>query len=96
MEKSTHVVSIKAGYTYKETSEVDLIIGSQTFKLFTDAGHAFAYDNKTDKDIAGAMVRGAKMVILGTSTRGTKTTDTYSLKGFSAALKTINKACKVK
>ena len=94
-EKSTHVISIKAGYTYKATSEVDLVIGTQTFKLFTDAGHAFAYDNKTDRAIVKAMIRGARMIIRGTSSRGTKTTDTYSLKGFSAAMKAINKACKV-
>ncbi len=94
-EKSTNVISVKAGYTYQATSEVDLIIGSQSFKLFTDTGHAFAYDSKMDKDIVKAMVRGAKMVIKGTSSRGTKTTDIYSLKGFSAAAKTIGKACKV-
>ena len=95
-EKSTHVVSVKAGYTYQNGSEVDLIIGAKTFKLFTDAGHAFAYDDKTDKALIKAMVRGARMVVRGTSARGTLTTDTYSLKGFTAAYQAINKACKVK
>lgn len=95
-EKSSNVISVKAGYTYQSTSEVDLIIGSQSFKLFTDKGDAFAYDSKMDKDIVTAMIRGAKMVIKGTSSRGTKTTDVYSLKGFSAAFKTINAVCKVK
>ena len=42
------------------------------------------------------MIRGARLVVKGTSSRGTKTTDTYSLKGFSAAFKAIGKACKVK
>ena len=61
-----------------------------------DVGHAFAVDTKTDKALVDAMIRGARMVVKGTSSRGTKTTDTYSLKGFSAAFKTIGKACKVK
>ena len=95
-EKSANVVSVKAGYTYQNGSEVDFIIGARTFKLFTDAGHAFAYDAKGDKALVKAMVRGAKMVIKGTSSRGTPTTDTYSLKGFTAAYKAINQACKVK
>ena len=95
-EKKLAVVSIKAGYTYQQESEVDVIIGPKTFKLFTDAGHAFAYDAKGDKALVKAMVRGAKMVIKGTSSRGTPTTDTYSLKGFTAAYKAINQACKVK
>lgn len=95
-EKSIGVVSLKAGYTFQKASETDIIIGEATFRLFTDAGHAFAYDQKTDKAIVNAMIRGARMVVKGTSSRGTKTTDTYSLKGFSAAYKAIGKACKVK
>ena len=95
-EKSFGVVSFKAGYIYEKASEVDVSIGETTFKLFTDAGHAFAYDDKTDKALIKAMTRGARMVIRGTSSRGTLTTDTYSLKGFTAALKAISKACKVK
>ena len=35
------------------------------------------------------------MTVKGISGRGTKTTDTYSLKGFTAAYRTIGKACKV-
>ena len=95
-EKSANVVSVKAGYTYQENSEVEVIIGTETFKLFTDAGHAFAYDQKTDGLLVKAMIRGAKMVIKGTSSRGTQTTDSYSLKGFTAAYQAINKACKIK
>lgn len=95
-EKSFGVVSFKAGYTYQKTSETDVIIGKKTFKLFTDLGHAFAYDQKTDKALVDAMIRGARLVVKGTSSRGTKTTDTYSLKGFSAAYQAIGKACKAK
>ena len=95
-EKSLNVISIKAGYTYQSGSEVDLVIGETTFKMFTDAGHAFAYDTKTDGAIVKAMIRGARMIIKGTSSRGTQTTDTYSLKGFTASYKAINKACEVK
>jgi hypothetical protein len=36
------------------------------------------------------------MVVRGQSNRGTKTTDTYSLVGFSAAYQAINQACGVK
>jgi hypothetical protein len=94
-KRSTGVVSIKAGYAYQKDSEVDVVIGANTFVLFTDAGHAFAYDAKGDKALVKAMIRGARMVIKGTSSRGTRTTDTYSLTGFTAAYKAIGKACKV-
>lgn len=95
-EESLNVISIKAGYAYQSGSEVDVVIGETAFKMFTDDGHAFAYDTKADGAIVKAMIRGARMVIKGTSSRGTKTTDTYSLKGFTAAYRAINKACKVK
>ncbi len=94
-EKSTGVVSIKAGYAYQKDSEVEVSIGANTFSLFTDAGHAFAYDAKADKALVKAMIRGARMVVRGISSRGTRTTDTYSLTGFTAAYKAIGKACKV-
>lgn len=94
--KTFGVVSVRAGYAYKKDSEVTLTIGENAFRLFTDVGHAFAYDRKTDAAIVKAMVRGKGMVVQGTSSRGTKTTDTYSLKGFTAAWKAINKACKAK
>ena len=95
-EKSFGVVSLKAGYTYQKTSETDVIIGAKTFKLFTKLGHAFAVDQKTDKAFVDAMIRGARLVVKGTSSRGTKTTDTYSLKGVAASWKAINRACKAK
>ena len=43
-----------------------------------------------------AMRSGAKMIVTGVSSRGTKTIDTYSLSGISAAHKAIGTACKVK
>ena len=39
------------------------------------------------------MKSGNKLVVKGISSRGTKTEDTYSLFGFTAALKLIDRAC---
>jgi hypothetical protein len=40
------------------------------------------------------MKSGAALTVKGTSWRGTVTTDTYSLKGLSAAMAKIDEACK--
>ena len=40
-----------------------------------------------------ALKKGTKLVVRGTSGRGTKTTDTYSLAGVTAAMAAIDKAC---
>ena len=94
-EKSSNVISVQAGYTYKEGSQVDVAIGKVTFKLFSSAGHAFAHDAVDDNKIVQAMIRGASMTINGISSHDTLTKDSYSLTGFSAAYKAIGKACKI-
>lgn len=86
-------VSVIAGYTYKKDSWVDVEIGDDSFKLFTHEDGAWAPDKEADKSLVNAMIKGATMVVKGTSSRGTLTTDTYSLKGFTRARRTINKAC---
>ncbi|MDH5748401.1 MAG: invasion associated locus B family protein [Rhodospirillales bacterium] len=95
-DKTVGVVSIQAGYTYKSGSEVTVTIGGQTFKLFTDAGHAWAFDDKGDKALVAAMKGGADMIVKGTSSRDTLTTDTFSLNGFTAAYTAISQACGIK
>ena len=94
-EKSKNVFSLHAGYTFKKTSEVELAIGETSFKLFTDGQWAFAADTATDNELVKSMISGAALIVRGLSSRGTETTDTYSLKGFTAALKAIGKACKI-
>ena len=39
------------------------------------------------------MFRGERMIVEGTSNRGTQTKDTYSLIGFARAYKAINAKC---
>lgn len=92
-EKVVGEVSIKTGYTYKPGSEATAIIDGQTFKLFTDGTNAFTHDAAADRAMVAAMKRGRQMVVKGTSARGTTTTDTYSLSGFTAAYDAISKAC---
>ena len=41
------------------------------------------------------MKKGNTMKVIGYSTRGTKTTDTYSLIGFTAAYKYISQICDI-
>ncbi len=87
-------VSFVAGYTYKNDSEVKITIGRRSHKLFTQGDGAWTPNAKSDKALVKAMIRGQTMVVKGVSSRGTKTTDTYSLTGCAKAYAAINKACK--
>lgn len=86
-------VSISAGYAYQKGSSVRLKIGADSWDLFTDGGTAWAPTAPEDQAIVKAMRAGSSMTVKGTSSRGTLTTDTYSLLGFSKAYGAISQAC---
>ena len=92
-EGSKNVFSYMAGYEYQAKSEATLKIGDNKFPLFTQGETAWAPDADTDNAIAVALRKGSSMVVTGTSSRGTVTTDTFSLKGSGDAHEAINKAC---
>lgn len=92
-DNTRNVFSYIAGYPYKAGSEVVLKIDEQEFKLFTQDETAWAPDSETDNKIVDALKNGKTMVVNGTSTRGTKTKDTYSLKGSTKAYEKITEEC---
>ena len=83
-------VSVVAGYPYKKDSTVEMKIGDLKKTLFTQDDAAWAADKETDQELVQAMIRGHSMVVKGTSSRGTLTTDSYSLLGFTKAHKAID------
>lgn len=90
----TGEVSVVMGYPLKVGKDVDAVVdGKSRFKLFTEGDSAWAYDASDDGRIVRALRRGNSLVIKGTSTRGTDTTDSYSLSGFTAAINAITRAC---
>lgn len=95
-ERAFDVVSFVAGYTHRAGSEVTAQIGSDEFELFTQGDTSWTRDAETDARLVEAIRRGSRMVVRGTSSRGTATTDTYSLFGSSAAYDAISEACGVR
>ena len=91
--KSKEEVSHVSGYPYKDKSTVEALIGGQKFLLATNGEVAWVPEGGSDEKLIGAMRGGSKMIIKGTSSRGTLTVDTYSLQGFTAAYKQIRKSC---
>jgi len=90
------VVSFQAGYAFKTKKPVRVNIDSKhKFELFlTNNQTAWADTEDEDVLLIKFMKLGTKMVVKGISSRGTNTIDTYSLKGFIAAYKAMNKICK--
>lgn len=95
--KRLHEISLQAGYPFKDGSEVNVTIdGKKEFSLFTDGDTAWSRSANEDAALVKAMRIGSTMVVVGFSSRGTKTTDTFALLGFTAAHNAANKACGVR
>ncbi len=93
-------VSVRIGYPFSADSNPFARIGSDTFAFFTgvrantNAKEWAWVDNEARQGaLVNAMKRGNELVFKGTSERGTLTTDSYSLKGVTAAMEAIDKAC---
>ena len=92
-DKTRNTVSVSAGYAYKSGSKVTVSVDGKSYTLLTDGETAWAQDQATDNTITAAIRDGTTLTVKGTSARGTRTTDIYSLKGSGAAHDAITKAC---
>lgn len=95
-DNTRDVFSYITGYNYKAGSDATATIDGREYVLFTQDNTAWAPDAAADRKLSQAIRAGSKMVVKGTSTRGTLTTDTYSLKGATAAHDAISRECGVR
>jgi hypothetical protein len=86
-------VSVQPGYAFKADSTVELTIGDEDWRLFTQGEHAWANTSDEDEAIIRAMRAGSDMTVRGTSRLDTYSLDTYSLLGFTAAFEAMRDAC---
>ena len=90
---SNHEVSIKAGFNFKKNKDVIFDVDGKKTKLFPVDDRAWSESTKIDRFLVQAMRKGQKLVVTGISTPGNKIIDTYSLSGFTKALRLIDKSC---
>ena len=90
---TNHEVSVKAGFLFKKNKDVIFNIDGKKTKLFPVDDRAWSESSKIDRLLVQSMRRGKKLIITGTSNPGNQITDTYSLSGFTKALRLIDKSC---
>jgi hypothetical protein len=90
---------IVLGYAVKENAPAALSIGTAKFNFFArgagNDGSAWLQALGENARLVEVMSKGVSAVALGTSSRATKTSDTYSLAGFNDALAKIHDVCKM-
>jgi invasion protein IalB len=86
--------SVKVGYPINGQKDMSITVGNDTFKMFAKDQRGFISEPAEEQKLIEAMKKGATAVVKATSTRGTNTTDTYSLSGMGAALQKMGEVCK--
>lgn len=86
-------VTFTGGYPFASGSTVNVDIGGSKYEMFVDGEWAWPATPGDDAKIVAAMKRGANAVLTARSGRGTITKDTFSLKGFTAAVEEAEKRC---
>jgi hypothetical protein len=93
-EKVKNEVSAIVGYPQKPGADTSAAIGTASFAMYTQNDGAWVKNAAEEAQMVEAMRKGSDLVIKSESTRGTKTTDTYSLKGIAQALDKVAEECK--
>lgn len=82
-----------AGYEFAPDSTAQLEVGGQVYELFTQADGAWLQDASLGQNLAGNMRAGTTLQITGTSARGIRVVQTFSLSGATAASRAVQQAC---
>ena len=88
-----NIVQVEAGYKYNLDKDIIFKIDNTFFGLYSIEDSSETAWTDDDKKVIYAMKKGLELVLSGESNRGTITNDTYTLKGFTAAINMLNKNC---
>ena len=84
------VVQINFGYPYKVEEPVNVKIDEKNYEFYADGDSAWT---NNDNEVVYAMKKGIQLTVFGISSRETKTIDTYTLNGFTAAYNELINDC---
>lgn len=93
-EKVRNEVSVIVGYPQKPGHDATAAIGSNTYSMYTQNDGAWVKNAAEEAKLLDTMRKGADVVIKATTSRGTQTTDTFSLKGIGQAVDRASQECK--
>lgn len=93
-DKVSNEVSIIIGYPFKSGGDATMAVGPTSYALYTQQDGAWIKDAAEEPHLIEAMRGAQNAVVRGTSSKGTHSTDIFSLKGLSQALERTDNDCK--
>jgi len=86
-------LNLVAGFNFAPDTPATASVGGQTFELFTSKDAAWLLNPNQNDNLAGALRAGSTVVVEGTSDRGIKVSETFSLSGATAASRAMEGGC---
>jgi len=86
-------ISFSGGYPFASGSSVKLDVDGNSYNLISDGEWAWPGSKEDDAAILAALKKGTTAVLQAKSGKGTQTKDTFSLRGFTAAMEEAGKRC---
>jgi len=88
-----NIIQIEAGYKYNLNKKINVKIDNTNFDFYSTEDSSETAWTNDDTKVIYAMKKGLELILTGESTRGTKTNDIYTLKGFTKAVNQLNNDC---
>ena len=85
--------NLVAGFTFAADTPAVVTVAGESYQLFTENDAAWLDDPAQSEALAGVIRAGTTLVVEGTSDKGIKITETFSLSGATAASNAIDAEC---
>jgi hypothetical protein len=93
-EKVKDEVSVIFGYGLKPNTDANIEVAGGGYAMYTQGDGGWVKNAAEEPKLVETMRKGQNLTVKGTSTKGTVSTDVYSLKGLSSALDRISQECR--
>ena len=88
-----NIIQVEAGYKYNLDKKINVKIDNANYEFYSTEDSQDTVQTDNEDKVIYAMKKGLELILNGESSRGTVTNDTYTLKGFTAALNKLNEDC---
>ena len=92
-ENIKNEVSVTNGYEFKIKAPVTAKSGKKSYDLFSKGRFAWVVDKEDEQKLIITMKKASRLMIIGNTTKDDRTTDHYSMMGFTKAYNTAKKSC---
>ena len=92
-ENIKNEISVTNGYEFKLKTLVSAKSGKKQYDLYSKGRFAWVADDKDEAKLISTMKKASRLMIIGNAEKGTRTTDHYSMMGFTKAYDSAKKNC---